>query len=62
MNAGVKVITTAHIGEENALVRRSVTKELLLSGAIDKVVLLSPFELGKVKILRASDIKNEVIT
>ena len=42
--------------------RRSVTKELLLSGAIDKVVLLSHFELGKVKILRASDIKNEVIT
>lgn len=61
LNAGVKVITTAHIGEENDLMRRSVTKELLLSGAISKVVLLSSYELGKVKILTASDIKNEVI-
>lgn len=62
LNSGVKIITTAHIGEKGDLMRRSVTKELLLSGAIEKVVLLSSSQLGKTKILRASDIKNEVIT
>ncbi len=62
LNSGVKIITTAHIGEKGDLMRRSVTKELLLSGAIEKVVLLSSSQLGKIKILRASDIKNEVIT
>ena len=60
LNAGVSVITTAHIGEEDDLMRRSVTKELLFSGAISKVVLLSPHELGRVKILKTSEIKNEV--
>ena len=62
LNSGVKIITTAHIGEKGDLMRRSVTKELLFSGAIEKVVLLSSSQLGKIKILRASDIKNEVIT
>ena len=61
LNSGVMVITTAHIGEEKDLMRRSVTRELLLSGAIKKVVLLSSSELGKTKILKVSDIKNEVI-
>ena len=61
LNSGVKVITTAHIGEKSDLMRRSVTRELLISGAISKVVILSPYELGKTEILRVRDIKNEAI-
>ena len=61
LNSGVKVITTAHIGEKSDLMRRSVTRELLLSGAISKVVILSPYELGKTEILRVRDIKNGAI-
>lgn len=45
-NAGVSVITTAHIGSVQDLVRRSVTNGLLLSGAISKIAVLSP-QIGK---------------
>lgn len=41
-HAGVCVITTAHAGSINDLKRRSVTSQLLESGAISKVAILSP--------------------
>lgn len=40
-NAGVAVLLTAHARDENELLRRAVTRELLQSGAIEKVALLS---------------------
>ncbi len=45
MNAGVTVLTTAHIGEKRELMRRRVTRALLNSGAISRVVLL-PEKIG----------------
>ncbi len=45
-NAGVTVITTAHIGNITDLMTRSVTKGLLRSGAVSQVALLSG-EIGK---------------
>ncbi|MCQ2448756.1 MAG: AAA family ATPase [Clostridia bacterium] len=42
MNAGVTVLTTAHIGEKADIMRRRVTKNLINSGAVSRVVLLSP--------------------
>ena len=40
-NAGVDIITTAHISDSRDLMRRSVTRQLLESGMISNVVLLS---------------------
>lgn len=40
-NAGATVITTAHCKETEDIMRRDVTCEIIKSGAIDKVVLLS---------------------
>ncbi|MCQ2477892.1 MAG: type IV secretion system DNA-binding domain-containing protein [Clostridia bacterium] len=41
LNAGVSIITTAHIGNENDILRRNITRSLLESGAVENVVLLS---------------------
>ncbi len=41
LNAGVSVITTAHIGSIDDLTKRSVTNGLLLSGAVSKIAVLS---------------------
>lgn len=46
LNAGVAVITTAHIGKAEDLMRRSVTCGLLRSGAVSKVAVL-PGEPGE---------------
>lgn len=40
-NAGVTVITTAHGGKEEDIIRRDVTREIIESGAISRVALLS---------------------
>lgn len=40
-NAGVGIITTAHSDELSNIMRRSITREFIASGAIDKVALLS---------------------
>ncbi len=56
LNAGVSVITSAHIGCRDDLMRRSVTKELLLSGAISKIALLSPQRLGEIEIIDVREI------
>ncbi len=40
-NAGVKVIATAHSGEAGDIMRREVTREIIKSGAVQKVALLS---------------------
>lgn len=45
-NAGVAVFTTAHIGDSNDLLRRSVTSGLLYSGAVSRVAVLPP-EVGE---------------
>ncbi len=61
-NAGVGVITTAHIGGIDDLMRRSVTKNLLLSGAIGKVAVLSAGRLGRVRIFDTEEILQGVHT
>jgi len=49
-NAGVAVITTAHIGDKSDLFRRSVTSALLKSGIISTVAVLSDRVSGQVEI------------
>lgn len=53
---GVNVITTAHIGSETELMKRSVTSELIKSTAISKIVLLPPCLGSRFKIMDAKEL------
>ena len=58
-NAGVSVITTAHIGELSELLKRDVTRELLLSGAIKRVAVLPKRIGGEILIKTHEEIIND---
>ena len=53
--AGVKIITTAHIGSIEELQTRAVTRELLSSGAISQVALLPRLHGDKIKVINAKE-------
>lgn len=58
-NAGVSIITTAHIGNVSDLYRRSVTKALLKSGAISLIAVL-PEKIGeKFKIYSLEELESD---
>ena len=54
-NAGVAVLTTAHIGDKFDILRRSVTNELIYSGAISKIVILPPHIGDEYEIISAEE-------
>ena len=58
--SGVNIITTAHIGEADELLRRNVTSELLKSGAVNQVALLPRLHGGKIKLLKTKEILCEI--
>ena len=49
--AGVTVITTAHIGSAEELMRRRVTAALIESGAVSKIALLPRIHSATIKII-----------
>ena len=55
-NSGVSVITTAHVGSLAELLQREVTRELVKSGAINRVALLSKTLGGEIRVLTAREI------
>lgn len=55
-NSGVSVVTTAHITSEKELLKRSITKKLLQSGAINQVAVLPQKHQGEIQILKAVDL------
>ncbi len=57
-NAGVSVITTAHIGDKSELLKRPITRELLMSGSIGKIALLSYFARGEIEIMTLKELEN----
>ena len=57
LNSGVSVITTAHIGNIDELMQRPVTAELIKSGAIKQVAVLSQLHGSSIKIFNAEDLK-----
>ena len=57
-NAGVSIITTAHTGNWQEMLKRDVTRELLMSGAINRVALLSKMQGGEIKISTAEELLN----
>ena len=55
-NAGVDIITTAHIGNINELKTRNVTNQLLNSGAINTVALLPQIHGGKIRLFDTKEL------
>lgn len=55
-NAGVSLITTAHIGVKDDLLRRSVTKELLKSDIISIIAILPPKFSGKTEFIKPKEL------
>lgn len=55
-NAGVSIITTAHIGNSADLKKRSVTRGLIESGAISLIAVLPPNFQDEIKFLLPEDI------
>ncbi len=55
LNCGVSVITTAHIGRKEELLKRPATARLIKSGAVGKVVLLNRVG-GGIEIINAEDV------
>ncbi len=60
-NAGVAVITTAHIGSKKEITQRDITRQLLLSGAVKRVVLLPPLYGGKTEVFTLQELENELV-
>lgn len=54
--AGVTVITSAHIGCAQELMRRSVTASLIESGAVSKVALLPRIHGGAIKLISVKEL------
>lgn len=54
--SGVNVALTAHINSENDLIRRSVTKNLLLSGVIDTVAILQGYPFEKISVKKTNQV------
>ena len=54
--AGVTVITTAHIGTAEELLRRRVTAALIESGAVSKIALLPRIHGGAIKIIPVKEL------
>lgn len=58
-NAGVSVITTAHIGTVEELTKRNITRQLLSNGYIQKVAVLPRLHGGKIIIRDSESFKNQ---
>lgn len=56
--SGVDVALTAHINGESDLLKRDITKQLLLSGAINTVAVLNGFPFKKITVKKASEVIN----
>lgn len=58
--AGVDIITTAHVGSLDELLRRNVTASLLKSGAISHVALLPKLHGDPIKLFKTEEIFREI--
>ena len=54
--AGVDIITTAHIGDKELLMKREITRELLLSGAVKTVAVLKTPAGSGAELLKAEEV------
>lgn len=56
VNGGAAVLTTAHIGQRDELMSRQVTRRLILSGAVNTVVLLDGCDREKKFLLTSKEL------
>lgn len=54
--SGVSVITTAHIGSFEELMKRDVTRQLILSGVVSQVALLPRLHGGDIRIIDTKEL------
>ena len=54
--SGVEVITTAHIGCFEELMKRDVTRQLILSGAVSQIALLPSLHGGDIRIIDSKEL------
>lgn len=55
-NSGVSVITTAHIGSVEELLQRPVTAELIKSGAVNQIAVLSQLHGSAITLIKTEDL------
>jgi len=55
-HSGVEIFTTAHIGTTDELMKRSVTRQLIRSGAISNVALLPRLHSAKINLISAKEL------
>ncbi len=60
VNGGAAVLTTAHIGNREELMSRKVTRQLILSGAVNTVAILNNENRDKGMVLGAQELINAV--
>lgn len=53
--SGVEVITTAHIGEKEELMRREITRKLINEGIVSQVALLSKIHNSEIEIIDSKE-------
>lgn len=53
--SGVEVVTTAHIGEKEELMRREITRRLIKEGIVAQVALLSTIHTAEIEILDSKE-------
>ena len=61
-NAGVQVVTTAHISDEDDLMRRSVTAGLLRGGAIGTVAILGTKVGGEIRFFDKKELCSDLVS
>ncbi len=60
-NAGVSIITTAHITNAEELLKRDITSSLLKSGVISRVAVLPKLYGGEIKIFTLKELFNDFV-
>lgn len=62
LHTGVRIFTTAHVGSFAELTERSITANLLKSGAVSQIALLPKLHGGEIKVISVKEIyRNAVV-
>lgn len=59
--SGVKILTTAHIGDKGELMKRKVTRSLILSGVIDQIALLPKIHGADIGLISAKELSRAAV-
>ena len=54
--SGVEIVTTAHIGEKNELLQRTITKNLLIEGIVSQVAILPKIPSSEITLFNTKEL------